>query len=1549
MGDGPFVCYREFMPPTSVVGSEYFQCFNKYTKQYDWYLATISPTVLHVYSVKFHNVSPTAVFTGGDNSCAKLLLAKYEKIFGKAKEIKAYHRGNEQHDLLILGVDECKIIAMEYVPHENIFNESIICNIEETAFGVGADIRPISSGKNVYLGSGSDPIIKVNEKSQMMCVSVYGEELLFASFDSNVALSWQADNIVHHQMLFNLKNDLKLQGPILDICFLEGYSQPTIAILQEENFLPIGHAKAVRNTCSLTAVAVDLNLKSISILWKRSGLPHDCLSLIGLPVRGLSHCVGIISQNAFLVIGERSAYALALNGFATISVDTNAIELSPWHSAKVGVELDASFWTILAVDDENNNISLVGFLRNASALYLQLYIPENTQLSNLLMEATLLNTSVRPSCCASTSLALSTSICENLLFVGSRNGQSMMYRSSERLQFIEASSNGNIDPGIFVDHCFIDIKNLRKRKLNWGIDNECDDLDWEGIVEKKLREEEAELYGSAYVKSLYKTNISWKKRFELHEVDKIEVMGPILSGLTTKHDELFSQVSDVTWDRSVSSSNLHGNIKPMQSVSSYIVEKESKEALVITSGLDQYSSINRVFSGIGLGKVGGRNFPGATRMFTVTVGTFCLLLVSYESKTKVLQCKENLLNSQSLSAHHLPDLRFNELTAEDSGFIVTSSTLGAAVIQKNFQSSSLNEDEDTFSIVVQVVPIGVRLIKINSGFGSDNEAIQDMLLSDSIDIGGLGGKIGETICTADFLSTGYVVILTNLQNMYVIRYVEDELTLEIVFYQESRRSISNNKKARLKLTNVVDNNPFSFIKNDIVSASFFNGHIAFATESILKNAEQVKSDNTLSELEKEEVLLYGSVLNDTSLEEKEKAVNCKKECMDEISSEGMCSGKSARFILVISDASSKLYFVDAESGLCLWETDRVDPQSITLSLTTGSTKVDERKEELMHRFIVETRFERLAFDVGTTTLRYKLVLLILFHTGELVVFDALEVQDPGTGNSITTGFYKTSSRTIQNKKFTVNTTMAAKDSLSGGGNPIGIQHVAHTLSASDNKRKEIARGASNVDLDDDSYLLSEDYIQRGSLLTVMTSLASYFTSDIILIGCSDPLIFALPQGYGAFYPLDFPETPYVNAGNFIIKPFHSNTFSFLASMWFEFEDLDSLKNPQHMKNRAQKQSTLSLYRFLPRQVLSPYGGVSHQPIAVSQTVLKCQEILKLTDDSTEQALLDKKTFLILCSSDKVVPFSPSVVSGSDSIAENEIVVRNERYFPDVESFSQPDVSFAPAPNLIQKEYKVCLIQNGKVVDAFPVKENEQILDMTVAYFNVERPSSGSNLKGPPAERRIFVVVSTVYADQRGEDTQGKGRILLLSLDYAMFGGDEHDEHKLSVEDPDQVVEENESSHSIKGGEMEKTEEYPMELVNGDGEIGKNSRFESGKKQVQFNEVPNTRPSGEVKSQTVKSGNLSGSKTSSSESAQRQFLGAIQPKLRFLSETAGPASVVMQIPTGGMKEGSGNTQANPWTNFIITTIGSTLYIHKFNSTTFELNQLAFFFAQVSTTR
>ena len=165
-----------------------------------------------------------------------------------------------------------------------------------------------------------------------------------------------------------------------------------------------------------------------------------------------------------------------------------------------------------------------------------------------------------------------------------------------------------------------------------------------------------------------------------------------------------------------------------------------------------------------------------------------------------------------------------------------------------------------------------------------------------------------------------------------------------------------------------------------------------------------------------------------------------------------------------------------------------------------------------------------------------------------------------------------------------------------------------------------------------------------------------------------------------------------------------------------------------------------------------------------------------------------------------------------------------------------------APGIEVQCHKLQVMQNNSIVDVFELKPGEKVLDIDSVYLNI-----GEN------KTKLFIVACTMIDDKHGEDTQGEGRLLLFTLDYALYDKDEV---------PDAA------------------------------------------------EIADTKP----KEQSA---------------AQTKFLDSIQPKLRFLWAGPGPGSIVKQF---GDK-------------YVLASVGPQLYVYRLNVETMEMDQVAFFYAQV----
>jgi hypothetical protein len=325
-------------------------------------------------------------------STTRISLVLHRKIYGKPKCAVVYNyeetdstNNKRRNDMIILSLDTGKIVIFRYNPVENLLHSILQCNTEEGALGLGSawlhlDL-PFDGAylRQQPLGCGTiGCYLTVDNENALCCAVLFGEHLLFTilprssdrfdrDYHSNGKINGLKTDAASDQFTVDLRSaPLSLLGPILDVCFVSGYSHPAIAILQETGVLPIGHASHVRHTCRVTVLAVDRFMHCCTVLWQQAFLPHDSLFFVPLQANTTSseamlnpafHAtntdqhtgsssdqasknsaitrntftggVALVSLNALLIVTQEKVSGLATNGFAAVSVSKH-INLTPW-------------------------------------------------------------------------------------------------------------------------------------------------------------------------------------------------------------------------------------------------------------------------------------------------------------------------------------------------------------------------------------------------------------------------------------------------------------------------------------------------------------------------------------------------------------------------------------------------------------------------------------------------------------------------------------------------------------------------------------------------------------------------------------------------------------------------------------------------------------------------------------------------------------------------------------------------------------------------------------------------------------------------------------------------------------------------------------------------------------------------------------------------------------------------------------------------------------------------------------------------------------------
>jgi hypothetical protein len=319
--------------------------------------------------------------------------------------------------------------------------------------------------------------------------------------------------------------------------------------------------------------------------------------------------------------------------------------------------------------------------------------------------------------------------------------------------------------------------------------------------------------------------------------------------------------------------------------------------------------------------------------------------------------------------------------------------------------------------------------------------------------------------------------------------------------------------------------------------------------------------------------------------------------------------------------------------------------------------------------------------------------------------------------------------------------------------------------------------------------------------------------------------------------------------------------------------------------RVGRTAALGIYQEVPGLNVYPNSSVSTKKVHVGKTVHRYAEVLRRTDDKTELALLEKRTFVMSCSETVTRPFIPTVLTAEETKLED---VLYERYLTSLDSFCQPNLQLGDAPLLNERSHSLTIIQGDAAMDTFVLPNNETVLDMQVLYLTLEKvivPATSFSSAIKTVERRVFIMASTSIADRRGEDSQGAGRLLLFTLDYALF-----QEDATAASDTAAA----EVNTSTENKESDATEESAANDTKS-------------------------------KDETPIASKITGAAHSA---ATAKFLGAIRPKLKLTWSGPGPASVIRQMG-----------------EYVLSTVGSAVFVYKINAVSLEMEQVAFHFAQV----
>ena len=1482
MSSGPFLCYRELIPSTSVANAAFFRCQHFGQDGNDMnYLIVGSASFIRIYRLYRQSKN---------DSCDRLSLMVTKSVFGKIRDIKIVQLPDVNasiQDNIILSFDDGKFSIMKFDPLKGDLHLIRMLNAEEGAVGRGADVHVKYQSRLTSPGIGCHPFLTIDDGGALACSILYSSNLFFIPLPTPLYALTNAP--VPVPFITDISS-FDLPGPILDIAFISGYSMPTLAILQESLPLPVGHLCKARHTCTLTIVAVDIFLASISILWQQKELPHDSFRLISTKrVISSTPEVIIISMNAILLVSQHAVIGMAVNGFAGVTI-ADHIRIQPWPLAEA-LELDASFWDVPFPG------TIVGALKDGNMLQVHLTSGLESVWIHTKLEPQLLAKSIPVSCfCVAYDRNGKVSgedeaVKKQLWFLGSSVSDSLLLDVTAFVSFTSAAERA---AAYQLSISGTPAAKKPRRFSRAAASTPLRPTTYTPLVKQKqsnsmecvtdTETEETELYGNTLKYLAEKGNSVCSISFQIVVCDSISVFGPILDCTFSTCDESLGLTESLNWERP--------DLLPVpwsSTVAAYIADKDAKENMLVTTGLGVDASIRRISRGFRLSKICSRDFSGVTHMCSVVIDVrnTTFIFICHNGRTRVIE--------SSLSMGSDDQMRVSEISSVDWGFVDCGLTILTSFVSKD--------------LLAQVFALGVRLVRISAG---DGQALQDVLIEDDVELGGLCGTAGETVVSAD-ICPGWVSLQSSVGNVYILKLMEDcdELVL--------RWKYSTSNRDRMDTESMEDESIGQIpLSNPIVCMSIFQEHLNIAPP--IDKLSSSQSNNIASNITAEELYLYGVNYHsaDESNTDNEMDVessppqdtligNNATQVSDDISRKNKISVSDTYMIACtcdgiihlfrLADMQEVMYLTGVLSSLPLITCHIIDPSGSQSSLDDKKYNSTDDAGTLRAEPVC-VRLSRVGGDPADYATN-RLCLCVLTASEDVIVY-------------------------------------SANESVNIDHQPSEKYATMHSFSRMDHgvvarRRRPFNGKRNNVDPP-----ISAPYILAIRNIDGRAGL---------LVSGPTPLLLSADKGYPFLMPICMPELPTVSeTGSYILSPLSCGGVNGIVTL---FRDVHSVGVKTHQSPRM---STLSLYQEVLGLRTHPGACVTSKRTSVSCTVHKCVEFNSKTDDKTQLALLRRKTFALSCSETDTSPFKRSPISAKE---QEEDTSNHERYYPEMNSFFYPDESFGSAPSLSDNKYKVVLVQNSVAVDSYQLPEGERVLDIEAVSLPVSDNESGDFMSSAASfvkdkssksksKRRVFLIVATSICDFHGEDTQGEGRLLLFALDYALYENglatqssstkntDQDDNATAAESRRDSLDQSADNAESkIDAGESNLTSTDISEAKTADGNVSENVEDQNKLDTGTMGDATAAAAAGSAEKATLAS-RTKPSTAQSQSNAQALFLGAIQPKLRLISTGPGPATVVRQFG-----------------DLVLSTVGPMVYLYRLNSETMELDQIVQFYAQVIT--
>ena len=305
--------------------------------------------------------------------------------------------------------------------------------------------------------------IHVDPDERCAAVIIYGRHLVVLPFrrdlpvDTDGLTSGESQLPLLSSYTIDLRKLDEKINSVIDFRFLHGYYEPTVLILYEPLPTWSGRIAMRKDTCSIVALSLNLQQKVHPVIWSVANLPMDCCQVcpVPKPVGG----VLLFAANSLLYLNQsQPPYGVSLNSITNISTE---FLLKVQEGVKM--TLDCAHAAFVSTD------KLVLSLRGGELYVLTLIVDGMRVVRSFNLDRAA--ASVLTSCMC---------VCgDGLLFLGSRLGNSLLLRYTEKLPEDSSNGSGGDEPA----------NKKRKPADDWLDFSSIDDLD------------ELEVYGTSTTQS----------------------------------------------------------------------------------------------------------------------------------------------------------------------------------------------------------------------------------------------------------------------------------------------------------------------------------------------------------------------------------------------------------------------------------------------------------------------------------------------------------------------------------------------------------------------------------------------------------------------------------------------------------------------------------------------------------------------------------------------------------------------------------------------------------------------------------------------------------------------------------------------------------------------------------------------------------------------------------------------------------------------------------------------------------------------------------------